>query len=222
MTHFQNIYSFFSGLFKLRKMIWQLAQKDFTNKFLGSYLGIIWSFFQPIVSIAVLWVVFSLAFKTGNKDEGFPFILYLTAGMIPFSFFTDAMLNGTTSITSYDYLVKKVVFKVEALPLIRIISSLFVHVGIMVLLIIVFSFYGVISFFAIQIFYYLFCLIAMILGFSLITASLNVFTRDIAQVVSVITQLAFWMTPIFWNPSNIPEKFLWILKLNPVFYSSGV
>ena len=218
MSPFKSLTLFFSDLFSYRKTIWLMALKDRSNRGLTSYLGFLWSFIQPIFTILVLWFVFIFGFRAGNEMDGYPFILWLSVGLIPWSFFADALNNGTESITSYDYLVKKVVFKVEALPIIRILSSFFVHAILMALLIIMALIYGTVSLYAIQTIYYLMCLIVLVFGITLITASINVFTRDTAQLLSIFVQLGFWITPIFWNLSGIPQKYQYLIKLNPMSY----
>lgn len=219
MRLISNFQIFFLDLYKIRKTIWQLAKRDFKNNFLGSYLGIIWSFIQPLITILVLWFVFQVGFKAPPVKGNYPFILWLIAGMVPWFFFADAINAGTNSIVSYSYLVKKVVFKVSALPLIKIISCLFVHLILMAITLPIFLLYRYnLSLYTLQIFYYLFCMVVLLLGFSWITASLNVFTKDVSQIVTVIIQIGFWITPIIWDASILPVKYQYILKINPIYY----
>ena len=218
MINLSKNISFFTDLYKYRKTIFKLAHKDLSNRFLNSYLGILWSLMQPLVNVGVLCFVFIVGFKVSEIVEGIPFVLWLTAAQISWSFMMDMLSNGTQSITSYDYLVKKVVFKVHALPLIRIFSCLFVHGALLIVVIIVFAFIGYISLYTLQVFYYLFCSMVLFFGLTLITASLNVFTRDVGQVIGLISQFGFWMTPIFWKASALPYKYQVLIKLNPFYY----
>lgn len=210
--------TFFTDLYKFRKMIFKLARRDLSHRFLNSYLGIIWGCLLPLITVGVLWFVFIFGFKVSDSVDGIPFVLWVTAAQVPWSFLIDGTINGTQSITSYEYLVKKIVFKVHALPLIRIFSCLFVHVVLVIVMMIVFVSYGYISLYSFQILYYLFCSIVLLFAISLITASLNVFTRDVFQIVNVLAQVGFWITPVFWKASSLPQKYQLLVKLNPFFY----
>jgi ABC-type polysaccharide/polyol phosphate export permease len=151
--------------------------------------------------------------------DGHPFILWLMAGMIPWFFFADGLGNATTSILSYSYLVKKVVFRVSVIPIIKIASALFIHCFFVVLLFIMLYIHGYPpSLYQLQVFYYLFAALVLLIGSSWITSSIVVFVRDVGQIVSVLLQIGFWLTPIFWNYRVAPDGVKFLLRLNPAFY----
>ncbi len=114
-------------IIKGRKMIYKLAKNDFRTKYAGSYLGIIWAFIQPVVTVLVYWFVFEVGFRAGENTLPVPFVLYLIAGIVPWFFFQDGLIGGTKSMLEYSYLVKKVVFQISVLPVVKIISAVFVH-----------------------------------------------------------------------------------------------
>ena len=114
-------------IIKGRKMIYKLAKNDFRTKYAGSYLGIVWAFIQPIVTVLVYWFVFEVGFRAGENTLPVPFVLYLIAGIVPWFFFQDGLIGGTNSMLEYSYLVKKVVFQISVLPVVKIISAVFVH-----------------------------------------------------------------------------------------------
>ena len=97
-------------LLQNRRLILKLSVNDFKTKYAGSYLGIVWAFIQPIVTILVYWFVFSVGLRSGNVDN-YPFVLYLTTGIIPWFFFQDALNGGTNALLEYNYLVKKLCSK---------------------------------------------------------------------------------------------------------------
>jgi ABC-type polysaccharide/polyol phosphate export permease len=202
----------------MRRLIYDLALKDFKTKYLGSYLGIIWAFVQPTFMILIYWFVFQIGFRTMPIGD-VPFILWLIAGIIPWFFISEAISSATYSFIENSYLVKKIVFKVSVLPIIKIISSLFVHLVFLVIMFLIFFLYGYSpSWYHLQVFYYLLASIALVYSVSLITSSLVVFLKDVGQIVSILLQMFFWITPIFWNFSMVPEKYQFFFKLNPVFY----
>jgi len=102
-------------IYKNRRLVAKLAKNDFKTRYAGSYLGIVWAFIQPVITILVYWFVFSVGFRSGTGDLGVPFVLYLVAGIVPWFFFQDALIGGTNSLLEYNYLVKKVVFNISVL-----------------------------------------------------------------------------------------------------------
>lgn len=206
-----------------KDLIVYLSKNDFKTKYAGSYMGIIWAFIQPLVTIVLYWFVFEKGLRSGAVSD-VPFILWLMAGLIPWFFFQEALVNATNCFSEYSYLVKKVVFNIDILPIVKIISSLFVHIFFMGLLV---GAYVLMGYFpgivAIQLLYYSFCMIALLLSISYLTSAISVFFKDTVQIISVFMQVGTWMTPILWNMDS-PEmleslgKFAFILKLNPMYY----
>lgn len=206
-------------LYQNRELIWSLAKNDFKTKYAGSYLGIIWAFIQPIVTILIYWFVFGFGLKAGSPIEGVPFIFWFMAGLIPWFFFQDSLMNSTNCMVEYSYLVKKVVFKISILPIIKILSSLFVHIVFLIVLLIigvVYHFYPTVM--TIQLVYYSFCTFFLVLGISYATSAIVLFFKDLMQLIVIFLQIGMWMTPIMWSYTLIPEKYQWIAKLNPFYY----
>lgn len=202
----------------LTKLTLELAKRDLKNRYTGSVLGITWGFIQPTITILIFWFVFQVGFKSMPVDD-FPFILWLMCAMIPWFFFSDSLNGATVSIIESSYLVKKINFKVGILPLVKICSSLFIHLFFILFLFLMFFIYGYdFNIYNLQVLYYLFATIVLLLGFSYISASLNIFLKDVGQVVSMLLQFCFWLTPIFWSFDIIPSKYEFLIKLNPVFY----
>ena len=215
---FHGFYNFLAALIQSRSLIFKLTRQDFKANYLGSYLTFIWAFIQPCITILILFTVFQVAFQVKSVDS-FPFILWLITGMIPWFFFSESMINATNSIISYSFLVKKVVFRVSILPIIKILSALFVHLFFIAVIVIMFCLYGYFpTIYNLQIIYYLCATMALVCGLSWITAALTVFIKDISQIVTMLMQIGFWATPIFWNFRTVPEKYHPLIALNPAFY----
>jgi ABC-type polysaccharide/polyol phosphate export permease len=208
-------------LFDIRKNVYllvELIKKDFIARYLGSYLGVLWAFIQPMITIMIFWFVFQVGFKSAPV-ENIPFVLWLVTGILPWFFITDAINSATNSILDNSFLVKKIVFRVSLLPIVKICSSLIVHVffiGILCMMFIYYSFFPTVYW--LQALYYLIASICLILGLSWITSSLVIFLRDIGQVVAMIIQFGFWITPIMWPLKIVPEQYRWWLMLNPAYY----
>ena len=126
-----------------------------------------------------------------------------------------------TALLEYNYLVKKVVFKISILPIIKIVSALFVHAFFIVFTLILLACYGYYpDLYTLQLIYYSFCMFIFVLGLSYITCSLIVFFRDLGQIIAIALQVGIWATPILWNLHLLDNKpvIRFIIKLNPMTY----
>lgn len=213
-----NGFSLMKELKNNRKLIWSLSKNDFKTKYAGSYFGIFWAFVQPIVTIMIYVFVFQIGFKAAPEGD-YPYVLWLIAGIIPWFFFVESLVNATNCLLEYSYLVKKVVFKVSVLPIVKIISSLFVHLFFILFAILIYIMNGKVPDIAIlQVIYYCICIDALVLSISYMTSSIVPFFKDFSQIVSILTQIGMWMLPIMWNKNMLAAQFQWILKLNPMYY----
>ena len=218
MRSIRFLCSLLQALWQNHTLLWQMTKRDFRQRYLGSYLGILWAFIQPAISIFIFWFVFEVGFKSKPVDN-FPFILWLICGMFPWFFISDSISSAANSIIESSFLVKKVVFRVELLPMVKIMSALVVHAFFVFVLFAMFLAYGYgVSIYNLQMFYYLFAMICLSLGISWLTSALTVFLRDIGQFVTMLLQLGFWGTPIFWSLKMIPQPYQVFLKLNPAYY----
>lgn len=201
-----------------KSVIFQLAKRDYKNKYVGSFFGFAWTVVQPIVMIAILWIVFSVGFKV-KEVNGAPFVAWLTVAIVAWNFFSDTLLTVTNVFSEYSYLVKKVHFRFALLPIVKLLSSLMTHLIFLVIAMFILLLSGIeITFYWIQALYYLVAMMVLLLGVSWITSCLQVFVKDVYQVVSIILQFGFWLTPVFWNIGLLPDNLHNIIRLNPMFY----
>ncbi len=210
-----------AGVSALRTVL-KLALHDFRSRYAGSYFGIFWAFVQPVVTILVYWFVFSVGFRAGTGSLQVPFVLYLVCGIIPWFYFQDCLTGGTNALLEYSYLVKKVVFPVQSLPLVKLFSSLVVHGFFLGFTLILCCFYGRWhSLCTLQLFYYLLCLVVLCLGCVWVTSAVVPFFRDLSQIISIGLQVGVWLTPIMWVAEDTiaaHPRIWFVLKLNPIYY----
>ena len=212
--------SYIKEIISNRKLIAKLSFNDFKTKYAGSFLGIVWAFIQPLITIFVYWFAFQVGLRSQSVGN-FPFALWFMAGLIPWFFFSDGLNGGTNALIDYSYLVKKVVFNIDILPIVKVISAVFVHVFFILFLLIMYALYGYLpDGYSLQILYYSAGLFCLVLGLSYITAPLVVFFRDLGQIVNIILQVGVWMTPILWNidTMEVSDTIKNLLKLTPVYY----
>ena len=209
-------------LWENRKLALQLAKNDFRKKYAGSYLGTIWAFVQPVVTVFVYWFLFEKGLgklpRTGGTE---PFVLYLISGLVPWFFFQEALNGVTSTLPDYVYLVKKVVFQISVLPFVKVLSSVFVHLFFLAFSLVVFFLYGYRpDAYTLQVIYYSGALFVFVLGLGYLTSAVDVFFRDLSQIVGIVLQIGIWFTPIMWRMEtlDIPPVLVPVFKANPLYY----
>jgi len=209
---------FLLTIVRRRFLIFEMAKRDIATEHVGSMLGFFWTFVNPLITIFILWLVFSVGFKAAPKG-GVPFVVWLTAAMAIWNTFSEIIMGSTGSIISNSHLVKKVVFPLSILPVVKLAGSFVTHAVFLVILIVMIALYRMpVSIYWLQFLYYFVAMSVLALGLSWISSSVNIFARDTAQIVNVILQFGFWGTPIFWDLRMMPPKVQFLLKLNPMFY----
>lgn len=200
------------------ELLLKLSKNDLKSKYAGSIFGIIWSFVQPLVTIGVFYVVFQVGFKN-PPVENIEFILWISPAYLAWLYFQEALITSSGSLFEYSYLVKKIKFNTSLIPLVKVFSSTYIHIFFIFFIFILNILYGYMpQLIWIQIFYYAFCLFVICIGLALLCSAITVFFKDFSQMISVVLQVGFWATPIFWSAENMAPFILKILKLNPIYY----
>ncbi len=207
------------SLWRNRELIKASAKREVLGRYRGSFLGLLWSFFNPLFMLAVYTFVFSVVFKarwnveSNSKTE---FALLLFAGLIVFNLFSDCINRAPALVLNNPNYVKKVLFPI-VLPVVTLLSALFhglISSGVWLLAYMVF--FGVphatILYLPLVIAPYL----LFILGLSWALASLGVFLRDVSQLIGTVTTVLLFMSPIFYPATALPEEFRSWLYFNPL------
>ncbi|MDD2031072.1 ABC transporter permease [Pseudomonas sp. 39167] len=209
-----------ASLWRNRSMITALVQREVVGRYRGSFMGILWSFFNPVFMLVVYTFVFSVVFKarwTGGSDSKTEFALILFAGLIMFNLFAECLNRSPTLILSNANYVKKVVFPLEILPWVAVGSALF-HMAIsLVVWLIAYTFLFGMPHLTVLLFPLIVLpLIFLIMGLTWALASLGVYLRDVAQFIGILTTVLMFLSPIFYPASALPEKYQHLLMLNPL------
>ena len=214
----KSFFYFIRLIFSQKHLIVTMAKREVATQYVGSLLGFIWTFISPMVMIFVFWVVFSIGFRIKPTND-VPFVVWLTAGMAAWFVFADIVNGCTGAMVSNSHLIKKTLFHSQILPVIKIVSCLITHSVFLLLLVGLIAFHRLpFSLYYFQFLYYLLCMCVLSLGLGWALSALNVFMRDVGQIVAVVLQMGFWATPIFWDINMMPPNIQMILKLNPMFY----
>lgn len=215
----------FSGFIRFNKLlihhrylIFSMAKREIAAQYVGSFLGFVWTFIKPLVMILVFWFVFSVGFRARPVAD-IPFVVWLVGGLAPWFCFADIVSSSTGAVVGNSHLVKKTLFPSQILPVIKLLSGLITHGVFLIIMFGLLIANGVpIRLYSFQFIYYLLCFSLLALGVSWFVAALNVFVRDVGQIVGVILQVGFWGTPIFWDINMMPPQVQMWLKLNPFYY----
>lgn len=203
------------NLYNYRELLKTSVKKDVGGKYKNSFLGILWSFINPLLQIAVYAFVFQIIMRSNIEN----YAVYLCCALIPWQYFSSVVLRGAATIIDNGNVIKKVYFPREILP-ISIVTSEGVNFLISTIIIIGFVVVSGIGL-SVNIFWYflIFAIQYIIsLGVSLIVSSLSVYFRDLLHLLGVFMQLLFYATPIVYSINDVPAQFQWLLKINPMSY----
>lgn len=200
----------------LRRLL-TLAKIDFRSRYAGHFLGVFWAFLYPAATALLYFLVFRVILKTGPVD-GSPYLIWLVSALVPFLFVSEAAAASSASLIDYSYLARKSRLSVGMLPAARVLSCLPVHA---VFLAALFVIKGGVSLSDLMIFVYIFAELVFSLAAGCFLAVVTVFFRDLRSLIPIMTQLGFWITPVFWSFDSVPEPFGTILHvINPASYIS--
>ncbi|KVO52726.1 sugar ABC transporter permease [Burkholderia ubonensis] len=209
-------------IWRHRRLIFQMTRREVVGRYRGSMLGLLWSFFNPLLLLTVYTFVFSVIFKarwnTGS-DSKTEFAVVLFVGMIVFQVFSEAVNRAPSLIISNANYVKKVVFPLEVLPVVALLVALF-HAGISFCVLLLAM---IVLGFKVHLTVLYFPLIALpfilfTLGVCWFLASLGVFIQDIGQSIGLVTTVLMFLTPVFYPVSSLPIHYQHIVSMNPLAY----
>lgn len=227
MLHHQNPPSspkeLVSVFWRNRQLIFQMTKREVLGRYKGSIMGLAWSFFNPILMLAVYTFFFSVVFKSrwgtdaDNSKASFAIILFV--GMLIHSLFSEVVNRAPTLILSNINYVKKVVFPLETLSFITILSALFHSaIGLFVLLLIQLVISQNLPWTVIFFPLILLPLVLASLGFAWFLSALGVYARDVGQVTGVFTAVLMFLSPVFYPVSALQPGYQIYLKLNPLTF----
>jgi len=203
----------FQELYQYRELLKTNVQKEIRGKYKGSFLGIIWSFVNPLLTVLVYAIIFPYILRQDQPH----YLIFLIVAIIPWNFFVTVLNQGTTNVLANGNIIKKVYFPREILPISVVVSGLvnFFISCIIILLFLLLSGVGI-TWTILYLPLIVFIQFMLSLGFVFILSALNVYVRDVEYIVNFVLTLAFYATPILYDASLIPMKLRWILELNPM------
>ncbi len=217
----RDFFNFLRSVYANNYMIRSIVIREIRTRYIGSFLGIFWSIIHPLTQILIYYFIFSVILKIrlGPEFGGTSFAIWLVAGLLPWMFFAEVVTQSPGAVLEQSSLITKMVFPSEILPLTNLLAALINHlIGVVILIGFLFALgYGI----SLNILLIIPSLIAtgiFALGISWMLSALNVFLRDIGQIISVFVNIWFFMTPIFYPKHLIPEKLQVLYSLNPMLH----
>lgn len=200
-------------LYNYRQLLKSNIKKEIRGKYKGSFLGVLWSFVNPLLMTLVYAIVFPFILKGAQEN----YVTFIVVGILPWNWFTTTIAQGTTTVLVNGGIIKKVYFPREILP-ISIASSGLINFLIslpIMLLFVIFSGIGLSKY----ILFLPLIIIAeyiLLMGITLITSAINVYVRDAEYIINFLVSMIFYATPVLYSTTLFPEKVRWLLKLNPM------
>jgi len=195
--------------------------RDIRARYMGSFLGFFWSVIHPVTQLLIYYFVFAVVIKMrlGPEYGGANYAIWLIAGLLPWMLFAEAVTRAPNAVLEQSNLVKKMVFPSEIFPIVNLTAAVVNHlIGLAILLaFLTVSGYGF-SLKIVLIFPYLFLTGLLVLGISWFLSAVNVFLRDIGQIISVVVNIWFFLTPVIYPSNLIPKSLGGLFRLNPMFY----
>ena len=188
---------FIKTVIQTRKLVFQLGKNDFKNRFASTSLGSIWGFLQPFIFMLTYVIVFQFILKTPSSGNE-PYAVWFIPGMAMWLCLNDSIISASNSIRAYSYLVKKVVFPVDTIPIISIIASSFVALFLFIISTVICLIFGFRPNILMAI-YILVAAYAFIIAVTRFTSAVTTLVPDFSQLLNILMQLFFWFTPIVWN-----------------------
>lgn len=207
-------------IFVYKELLLNFAVKELKVKYKNSVLGFFWSLLNPILTMLVFTVVFSVFFPLTGVDN---FPIFLLAGLLPWNFFNATVMGGAGSIIANAGLVKKIYFPRELLPASIALANMinfFLELLVFLLFLTVTGIFAPHYFAVFRYLPYLIILLPILfffsIGIGLLVAALNVYFRDIQHIIGIVLMILFYASPIIYPLSQVPPKYVFIYKLNPL------
>jgi lipopolysaccharide transport system permease protein len=202
-----------SQVLSYKDLVINLVSRDFKTRYKRSYLGILWSLFNPLLLIIVYTLAFDYIMQIRVKN----FPMFFMCGYLPWSYLSSSLMIALSSLSDSGYLIKAVYFPREILPLSIVISCLFHFLITFIFVFPILLIYGYLPHWSYLVLPVIILLqTVFIFGMSLFLASIHVFFRDLRYILDVLLMAWFWVTPIAYPMSLIPDQYLTLYQLNPM------
>lgn len=204
---------------KYKKQIFKLAKYELIKNYRGAFLGWTWAIMKPVITIFTYWFTFAIGLRMSKEMFGYPYFLWLIAGVIPWFYINDMLSYASNSMKRYCYLINKMKFPISTIPTFISVSKIYVHILVLVITIGIFFIAGKINIYLIQLPFYLIMMFIFFTAFSLFASILSAVSKDFYNLIKSISHMLFWLSGIIWDIELLNIQWLKnIIYLNPITY----
>lgn len=208
----------FKEHWEYRKQLLKLAKSDIIKTYKGAALGWAWAVIRPAITIFVFWFAFTIGLRSGKPVEGYPFFLWLIAGMIPWFYMRDMLTGGARSLRKYSYLITKIKYPICTIPTFVSTSMFIVHMGLLLLVMIIFIGFGYMpDIYYLQLPLYMIMMFLFWTAWGLLAGVLSAMSKDFLNLVRSMSTALFWLSGIIYDANKVDHTWIKdILLFNPV------
>lgn len=205
--------------FENRYRLFRLASYELKAQNNGTVFGFFWNLLNPALQILIYWFVFEIGLNTASPRDGYPYIIWMIFGIMPWFYMSNSLVGSTGAILNFSGVLKRMNFPPAVVPVKTVLSSFLSHLLAMCVVFAIFFTCGYgLGANAILIFYFMFCSLAFLVGYALFASAVTVVFRDFQKLMNSIIRLLFYLSPVVWNQERLPENLQFVLKLNPLAY----
>ena len=200
---------------RYRELLYFLTWRDVKVRYKQTIIGVMWAIFQPAIKVLVFSLIFGGLAKVDS--QGFPYPLFVFAGLLPWEFFASSLSRGGESVVANANLVRKVYFPRIIIPMAAVGACLVDFAASFAILVVLMLHYGTVPTLSlVMVPPLVLAVLVLAIGLSLLISALNVAYRDLRYVLPVMLQVWMFVTPVIYPPTAVPEKWQWLLHLNPM------
>lgn len=216
---FVSIKTVLQELWENKYRLYRLAVYEVKAQNSETMLGVLWNFLNPILQILVYWFVFAIGLNAAVPRGGYPYIMWMIVGVIPWFYIGNSLMSATGAIRNFAGVLKRMYLPLSIVPVKSILAAFLSHLGAMVIVFVIFFAGGYrLHAGALWLLYFMFCSVVFLVGYALLTSAITVVFKDFQRLMSSVIRLLFYISPIVWAPENLPGKVQFVLKLNPIAY----
>ena len=197
----------------------RVAYYDYTSRDRDSYLGLLWSILNPVIQVGTFWFVFGFGVRQGAPVDGYPFVVWMLCGLIPWFFINNGIVHGASAVYAKASLVLRLRYPKSTLPVSSILTVFYEHIILNVIMFIMFVFFNIYpSLYCLNLIYYNFFAFTFLVALAFATSTLTMIARDFQKLINALIRLLFYITPILWTIDTMPRSIQVIMQANPFLY----
>lgn len=216
---FQKVLFIIKEIVSNWSMMTRVALFDYRLRNMDSYLGKIWEILTPLIQIGTYWFVFGIGMRQGRDMDGYPYLLWMLSGLIPWFCISTAITKGSNSIFLKSATITKLRYPIATVPIGTILTEMIGFMYTLIILEVVFLFFGYLPNWGyLNLIYYTAYMFAFLASLALVTSVFTMVARDFQKLLTNLIRLLFYLTPILWDMSKMPVIYQKIVGVSPIYY----